>query len=46
VILERGQYTKAGGMMAYLLTEWAKVGGITAYLLTDRALGTGSSHFV
>jgi hypothetical protein len=45
-VFGREQYTKAGGLIAYLLTDRAKTGGMIAYLLTESALGTGGSHFV
>jgi hypothetical protein len=41
----RGQYTKASGMIACLLTDRAKASGMVAGPLTDRALVTGGSHF-
>jgi hypothetical protein len=42
----RGQYTKADGMIAYLVTDRPKAGVMIAHLLTDRALSTDGSHFV
>jgi hypothetical protein len=41
----REQYTKPGGIIAYLLIDRASVGGMIAYSHTDCALGTGGSHF-
>jgi hypothetical protein len=38
------QYTDAGGIIAYFITD--RAGGMIAYPLIDRVLGTGGNHFV